>query len=105
MAALLALPGYRYPITTCRSAPPLANGSKVFARIPGWFSTSFRQSIMDFTVTGIALFLPRVSRARRPFIQMAILRPITADCNVYGPAALLGMGWRWWRSGGGKARL
>src|SRR5712691_5455768 len=80
MAALLALPGYRYPITTCRSAPPPAKGSKVFARIPGWFSTSFRQSVMDFTVTGIALLLPRVSRAGSPFLQ-AMVRPIVADCN------------------------
>src|SRR5882762_892169 len=54
MAAFSPPPGYRYPITTWRSAPADASDSSVRARTPGLFSTSARQSVMCFTVTDIS---------------------------------------------------
>src|SRR5207253_8439924 len=54
MAAFVPSPGYRYPISTCRFAPAFVTGASVCASVPTWFSTSFRQSEMFFTVTGIA---------------------------------------------------
>ena len=43
IAALLSLPGYRYPITTCRSVPAVARGSRTVASTPVLSSTSRRQ--------------------------------------------------------------
>src|SRR6266545_1885182 len=39
---------------TWKSAPPLAKGSRVFAKTPGRFSTSLRHNVTFLTVTGIA---------------------------------------------------
>src|SRR3974377_1988863 len=40
-------------MTTCKSAPDLASGSKVSDKVPARFSSSFRHNVIFFTLTGM----------------------------------------------------
>src|SRR6266436_301416 len=61
-------------MSTRKFAPAFATGSSVCARVPTWFSISFRQREMCFTVTGMAV--PPLSVSWRTDAE--IVRPLPA---------------------------